>query len=477
MPAPSPLLRNRLTAAGLTTILVLSAACASTGSSAGAGSEAGTSDAAAPVSRNDEPIDAELARLTFDSAWSRINDSYYDPDFRGLDWAGIRDELRPAVAQVETRGELRSILRDMLSRLGESHFAILPQEGVDGIRVDDDGVSDDTNAGDLGLELRWVQGELTVFRAEPGPAVAAGVRPGWVVEAIGDREVAPWRELVAGAETAGARKSLRMETVSGAAALMRGPTGSTVTLRLRDGEDALHTLTLERQPVRGQMVRFGQLPAMAAHLDFERRSVGESCIGVITFNVWMVPLVADFNRAVDALADCRGMVLDLRGNLGGVGGMVMSTAGSFFSERADLGVVRSRSGEMRFVAMPRGVDTEGQLRDAFTGPLAVLIDERSMSTSEIFAAGLKTTGRARLFGTATPGYALPAMTLRLPNQDVLYHVISNLTDPEGQRIEGEGVVPDEVVPLRRSELLAGRDAALEAAVAWAAAAPTPVPSR
>ena len=131
--------------------------------------------------------------------------------------------------------------------------------------------------------------------------------------------------------------------------------------------------------------------------------------------------------------------------------------------------IRDRAGEMRFVAMPRGVDTSGQLRDAFEGPLAVLIDERSMSTSEIFAAGLKSTDRARLFGTSTPGYALPAMTIRLPSQDVLYHVISNLTDPEGVRIEGQGVAPDEAVPLRRADLLEGLDAAMEAALEWAAA--------
>ena len=147
----------------------------------------------------------------------------------------------------------------------------------------------------------------------------------------------------------------------------------------------------------------------------------------------------------------------------------MSTAGSFFAERADLGVVKSRAGELRFVAMPRGVDAEGQLRDAFEGRLAVLIDQLSMSTSEIFAAGLKVTGRARLFGTTTPGYALPAMTIRLPNQDVLYHVVSDLTDPEGRRIEGRGVQPDVEIPLDRLDLLAGRDAALEAAVEWAGA--------
>lgn len=473
MRRPSLLLRHRLAAFGSAGAVVLFAACATTAPSA----ESEPDAKPASVSRDDEPIDTELALVTFDSAWNRIDASYYDPDFRGIDWVGVRDELRPEVAAVETRGELRAILRDMLSRLGESHFAILPQEGVDGIDVGDDGVAADTEAGDVGLELRWVEGYLTVFRAEVGPAVDAGVGPGWVVEAIDEVEMERWREVIAGAETDAARESLELETVSGAHSLMQGPVGSPLTLRVLDGRDEVHTLTLERQPVRGQMVRFGQLPALPAHLDFERRPVGDSCVGVIAFNIWMVPLVADFNRAVDALADCHGMVLDLRGNLGGVGGMVMSTAGSFYSDRAELGVVQSRAGEMRFVAMPRAVDSDGQLREAFTGPLAVLIDERSVSTSEIFAAGLKSTGRARLFGTTTPGQALPAMTLRLPSQDVLYHVVSNLTDPEGRRIEGEGVVPDETVVLRRAELLAGRDAALEVAVAWASTAPEPALGR
>lgn len=436
----------------------------------------GTADAApesAVVSRDDEPIAADLALATFDSAWSRINSSYYDPDFRGLDWAGVRDELRPAVATATTRGEVRSLLRDMLSRLGESHFALFPQESVDQISIeaDDPDGSDDAGPGDLGVEFRWVDDELTVFRVSAGPAQDAGVRSGWIVDAIGDREMSRWKAVIAEAESESARVGLRTQTLSGAASLVSGPVGTTVSVRVRDGEGQVRTLDLERGPVRGQIVQFGQLPAMAAYLDFREVPRGDSCVGVIEFNIWMVPLVADFNRAVDAVADCTGVVIDLRGNTGGVGGMVMSTAGSFFGERADLGIVKSRSGEIRFVAMPRGVDSEGQLRDPFEGRLAVLIDEMSMSTSEIFAAGLKSTGRATLFGSPTPGYALPAMTIRLPSQDVLYHVISDLTDPEGQRIEGSGVQPDVPVALSHSDLLAGRDAALEAAVEWAAGSP------
>jgi carboxyl-terminal processing protease len=417
-----------------------------------------------------EPISTELALQTFDSAWSRINDSYYDPGFRGIDWAGIRDELRPSAARATTKAELREILQDMLSRLGESHFAIIPRDAVDAITVEDDGTADAaaSGLGEVGLEVRWVDDELAVFRVTEGTARDAGVRAGWVVDRIGEREIARWREVRAEAEPGRERISIETETIQGADALLAGPAGTAVEVAFRDGDGAERVLELERRPVRGQLVQFGQLPPMVSSLDYRRVEQPGGCVGVIEFNIWMVPLVAPFNEAVDELADCVGMVIDVRGNLGGVGGMVMSTAGSFFGERSELGTIESRAGDLNFVAMPRQVDTRGDLRPPFEGRLAILIDQMSMSTSEIFAAGLKSTGRARLFGQTTPGYALPAVTLPLPSGDVLYHVVSNLTDPAGVRIEGLGVAPDVEIPLDRVALLEGRDEVLDAAIAWAA---------
>jgi len=79
---------------------------------------------------------------------------------------------------------------------------------------------------------------------------------------------------------------------------------------------------------------------------------------------------------------------------------------------------------------------------------------------------MQAIGRARVFGEHTPGLALPALLLRLPTGDILMHVMADFTDPTGRRVEGRGVVPDTVVPLTRRDLLAGRDAQLEAALAW-----------
>ena len=110
-------------------------------------------------------------------------------------------------------------------------------------------------------------------------------------------------------------------------------------------------------------------------------------------------------------------------------------------------------------------------RQPFAGPVALLVDGLTGSASECFAGALQSLGRVRVFGTPTMGQALPASTLRLPNGDVLMYVIADLTGPDGRRIEGSGVAPDQVVPLTRAGLLAGRDAVLDAALQWIAGRP------
>ena len=61
---------------------------------------------------------------SFDYAWSRIGETYYDASMNGLDWEALRDELRPQAEKATTNAELAEILRDMMARIGESHFQI-----------------------------------------------------------------------------------------------------------------------------------------------------------------------------------------------------------------------------------------------------------------------------------------------------------------------------------------------------------------
>jgi carboxyl-terminal processing protease len=104
--------------------------------------------------------------------------------------------------------------------------------------------------------------------------------------------------------------------------------------------------------------------------------------------------------------------------------------------------------------------------EPFSGNLAILVDGLSASTSEMFAAAMQALGRARIFGERTAGQALPAMATRLPNGDVLMHVVADFVSPDGSRIEGRGVMPDEAAPLTQADVVNGRDAPLAAAIRW-----------
>jgi C-terminal processing protease CtpA/Prc len=79
---------------------------------------------------------------------------------------------------------------------------------------------------------------------------------------------------------------------------------------------------------------------------------------------------------------------------------------------------------------------------------------------------MQSLGRARVFGQTSMGQALPALFDKLPNGDVLIHAWGDFVTGTGVRIEGRGVVPDQPVPVTREDLLAGRDAPLEAALRW-----------
>jgi carboxyl-terminal processing protease len=103
-------------------------------------------------------------------------------------------------------------------------------------------------------------------------------------------------------------------------------------------------------------------------------------------------------------------------------------------------------------------------KDRFDGPIVVLVDGLSASTSELFAAGLQELGRVTVVGTTSAGMSLPSIIETLPDGDLLQFVTADLHTPGGARLEGVGVVPDVVVPWDEASLLAGTDPQLDAAL-------------
>ena len=77
-------------------------------------------------------VDSALAATTFDSAWRTIGVTLERRGVTRLDWPGVRRELLPRAVRAESDSALRAVIDDMLARIGESHFALLPAQTAPG---------------------------------------------------------------------------------------------------------------------------------------------------------------------------------------------------------------------------------------------------------------------------------------------------------------------------------------------------------
>lgn len=462
---------NRRIAAGLVTALLAGCASATPPATAaavrslapvpaacGGAAAASTSLASAP---------ATDALVTFDTAWAIIRRTHWDTTYNGVNWLALRDELRPRAAAAQTRGELRVVLSEMVGRLKQSHFSIIPQEVSDATSGAAAGGERGTGAsGTVGFDVRLLDSIMVVVAVDTGgSAWQAGVRTGWVLEAVGGCPVAPRVARIPSSLEPRRRALMAWQATSGT---LDGREGDTLALQFRDDRDELRDVSVRLDAVRGTITKFGNLPPVEAALSWQRVQRDGRSVGIIRFNIWMPVLAAQFDAAIDSLRNSDAIVLDVRGNLGGIGGMSMGIAGHFLDSARALGEMQQRGGTMRFLANPRRADTRNRPVQPFAGPLALVVDPLSASTTEIFAAGLQALGRATVFGTQTAGQALPSVPERLPNGDILYHAIANFIGATGAPVEGAGVTPDRVIPLDRRALLGGRDPALDAAIVWAA---------
>ena len=443
------------------------------GSTRAAGTSASVATAAACVVPAASPV-ASLANapvkdplVTFDTAWAIIARTHWDTTYNGVNWRALRDTLRPRAAAAQTTGELRHVLSDMLGRLKQSHFSIIPREVSDatsGGAGNSGGPLADQN-GTTGATLRFVDGVMVVTHVpEASAAGRVGVRPGWMLESVSGCPVA--RRLERIPRDMDPRRAAFM-AFSLASQMLAGPVGGSVGAIFRDGNGRARAVSIIRVSEPGTLAKFGNLPPFPASLSFERVAQGGQSIGIIRFNIWMPVLSPQFDVAMDSLRDADAIIVDVRGNFGGVGGMSMGIAGHFLDSAQTIGTMHQRGAALKFVANPRRVDTRSRSVKPFAGPLALLVDELSVSTTEIFAGGMQALGRARVFGTQTSGQALPSVPERLPNGDILYHAIADFLSPTGKPLEGDGVTPDVVTKSTRKALLEGKDPTREAALTWA----------
>lgn len=267
----------------------------------------------------------------------------------------------------------------------------------------------------VGIEVSASDGRVIVVTPiEGSPAARAGVRAGDVVLAVNDKPVAA---------------DHLDETIG----RMRGVPGTNVRLAIgRPGEPEPLTFTLQRSEVHVHSVRAEPLPGDFGYIRITQfsDSTPDDLVQALSRLVHHAP-----NSAFHPL---RGLVLDLRGNPGGVLESAVSVADAFLDEglivRAD-----GRTSEARFEMSATPGDTlDGQ-------PLVVLVDGGSASGSEIVAGALRDHGRATLIGERTFGKGSVQTVIPLRDGQALKLTTSRYFTPSGTSIHERGIDPDIVI--------------------------------
>lgn len=397
----------------------------------------------APVQQTDE---GRLA--VFDFVWSEIRDKYYDPALNGVDWDAVRSRYRPLVATAPTDAAFHTLLRRMTGELRDAHTRVMtPQQALARRR---------NESASAGVILYEVEGRPVVFQVLPGsPAAEAGLTPGMAVLAVGGVPIA--EALARARAEVGPSSSERAGAVLAYLRLISGPAGEPLRLELADAQGVRRSVALPR--VRRETTpRFEarRLPAGALYVRLDR---------------FAAPVARRFRAALRAHATAPGLILDLRSNAGGDGREGMRFVAPLLDRPTLIARLRTRTGRspsalLGLVRLPLMLTAGEAGEQLFAGPVVILTNAGTGSTSEVIAAALQERGRARIVGTRSCGCALGVLRhRRLATGGTLAISEVGLVTGMGRRVEGEGVVPDVAVDLTLVDLQRGRDPMLDAAVA------------
>jgi carboxyl-terminal processing protease len=394
---------------------------------------------------------AALRYKTFNVVWRTVYETYFDPKFGGVDWLAVREKYRVRLAGIAENGQLLRLLQEMLGELRRTHFSIVPRKAAVF------NPSERVRIGTTGAEVAFVEGGVAVTEVRPGSTGAsAGMRSGDLVTRVDGIELSSTLAELGKAGLSESRSRLYVtqfvESRLGAAV------GTKVKLELTapGAGAAPRQVTVACGANDAQWSEpIGYFPSMPIRCDARRDPDG---VAYLRFNIFVPPVMKRIRALLRELKPGDGLIVDLRGNGGGISTMASGICGWLCRDEFVLGAMHQRQGLAELEVYPQ--------TGIFDGPLAILIDGQSASTSEILAAGLKERRRARLFGELTAGAALPSVFKSLPTGDLFQFAVADVTTPSGALLEGNGVAPNEVVLRTRADLEAGRDPVADAARRW-----------
>ena len=371
-------------------------------------------------------------RQMFIDAWRLRRDFLYDPGLRGVDWNAVRAAREPFLERIGTRAELDTVLGEMSAQVGVLHSQI---NGGD-----QRGDRENPAMAFLGAKVSPVAEGLridSILRAEadlvdrlpPLRRPGVDVKEGDVIRLVDGRAVASLADL----QTALATKA-----------------GQQVRLDLTRDTRKLSAIVEPMTQDGHRQAQYADF-VQGKRAEAERLSGGK--IGYLHLRAMGPDDLASFARDFFPQLDKQGLIIDVRGNNGGnidsfIVAALMRRAWAFWAKPDGTGIPTTN------------------MQNAYRGHVAVLVDERTYSDGETFAAAVKSLGIAPLIGTRTAGAGV-WLSDRSPLADRgVARIAENAQFAIDGRwiVEGLGVAPDVEVENLPHAAFKGTDAQLAAAV-------------
>ncbi|MEB3206023.1 MAG: S41 family peptidase [Vampirovibrionales bacterium] len=345
----------------------------------------------------------------YDDVWQTIERDYLDPSLNGQDWARWRHRYDGWLLNED---ETFTAIETMVASLGDDYTLFMrPRD------MAEQAMQIDARLFGVGLELMKLSGGITVVGVLPeSPAKKSRIRPGDKITSIDGQSVS-------------------MLSIEAAADKIRGAEGSVVTLTIERTNTPKNAVPQHWQ----ETLKRAEIKLHDLWIDAlgDRASIGyiqiQSFIGET--------LEADLSQAFAKFRHKKGLIIDLRGNSGGL----LSNAVSVSDMLLDSGVIVSIEGRQNGhqAVIQAYHANRGQL---FEGPVAVLIDGGSASASEIVSAALHDHHRAVLIGQRSFGKGLVQKVVPLEQSAGLNLTVSRYLTPRGQNIHHNGIAPDMFIP-------------------------------
>jgi carboxyl-terminal processing protease len=399
-------------------LLFTLSACGTEGTK-GAGPFSVSSNAQQTLSSQNTLAALESEQL-YQEVWAAVNREFVDGSMNGQNWQRWEARYKGKLHNLE---DAYIASETMLASLDDAYTRLLiPRD------FKEQNQSIDNRLFGVGMQITVKEGKLYVVGLlDDTPAQAAHILPGEQITHIN------------GMATAGLNVEVCADRI-------RGPKGSTVLLRLEHSSHKPKLLRLQRAEINVKSVFSEALPH-------------ESKIGYIRLSSFISETVPEEMRlALQKIENKQGLILDLRGNYGGLLSNAVEVS-DLFLQRSPVVYIEGRNPSSR-QTLYADDDVD------YGGDLVLLVDGASASASEIVSGALQDYRRAVLIGSTTFGKGLVQKIVPLPSGAGLNLTISHYKTPKGRDINHKGIAPDIAVPLNETDVIARKDKQLEAAIAW-----------